>query len=316
MISSWYCHTYFKCKVILPLTRWAGRGSRSQIIRENLFIIVDKCLSKGLANLSASVFEEIAVKEDNSCLSDMSHCVRKSNLGLKDDTVSASCWSLTDTFKNRYNINISVKKLGVYCSLNETFWGYYVKFSNWDYFAVYQVIIQAPTDKVHLGSCGISEEPRSCMTVPLVPLKFRKLFLKAGLSKMRSQCRAREGGPADLIKIKKYCVSKPSCCLVLVITVFFHLPPPSPPHYAQICSSFSVFLALQAPWVHAWVSVSYSGLNSCPDGHFLDLCWLAKTKWLIQQSDSVQLTQSALLKGETTHLDSDSALQVTYEKVS
>lgn len=48
------------------LTGGTDRESRSQIIRGTLFIIVVKCLSKGLAKLSGSVFEEIAVMEDNS----------------------------------------------------------------------------------------------------------------------------------------------------------------------------------------------------------------------------------------------------------
>lgn len=43
------------------------------MIRRAFFIIAVKCSSTGLAKLSGSVFEEIAVMEDNSGLFDTLH---------------------------------------------------------------------------------------------------------------------------------------------------------------------------------------------------------------------------------------------------
>lgn len=86
-------------RVILPPTGGAGRASRSRIIRENLFTVVEMCLSKGPATSSASVFEEIAAIEDNSCQE------RESNLGLSNATDDfALCRSFfnTDNSKNNY----------------------------------------------------------------------------------------------------------------------------------------------------------------------------------------------------------------------
>lgn len=56
----------FHLKIWHLLTRGADRESMSQMIRRAFFIIALKRSSTGPVKLSGSVFEEIALMEDNS----------------------------------------------------------------------------------------------------------------------------------------------------------------------------------------------------------------------------------------------------------
>lgn len=99
-----------------------------------------------------------------------------------------------------------------------------------------------------MGSCCISEELRSSpLGVPLVPLNFKRLLLKAAPNFKQMEGEV-GGGAADPIEFGNYSLSSSTCCVVLVKNALFpwaHLPPKSPPpHHGEICSSFSVFLPL------------------------------------------------------------------------